>query len=275
VYTQVRQDEKLLLAAAARRGDEVLRLRDADLLLGLQGNGLAADVVLVRSLSHSRALYASRFLEHHGFRVVNASRVIATCGDKAFTSVALAAAGVPTPRTFVAFSPESALRAIEDVGYPAVLKPIVGSWGRLVAKVSDREEAEQLLEHKATLGHFLHQIFYVQAYVDKPNYDIRSHVVGDRVTSAVRRVSASWITNAARGAVCEPQIVTPEIEELSLRAAEAVGGGVLGIDLMPDREGALFVHEVNHGMEFKAAVAATGFDLPGAILEYVAEVARR
>lgn len=261
--------------AARRRGHEVLRLRDADLVLGLEGDGLGADIVLDRCMSHSRSVYSARFLEHHGFPVVNASRVIATCGDKALTSVALAAAGVPTPRTFVAFTPEAALRAIEGFGYPAVLKPVVGSWGRLVAKVSDREQAEQILEHKATLGHYVHRIFYVQEYVDKPGYDIRSHVVGDRVTSAIRRVSPSWVTNAARGAVCERQAVTREIEELSLRAAEAVGGGVLGIDLMPDRQGGLLVHEVNHTMEFKASVAATGFDLPGAILEYVEGVARR
>ncbi len=232
-------------------------------------------MILNRCLSHSRSLYAARFLEHHGFPVVNGSGVIATCGDKALTSVALSAAGVPTPRTYVAFTPESALKAIEAVGYPAVLKPVVGSWGRLLARVSDREQAEQLLEHKATLGHHMHQIFYAQEYIAKPSFDIRSHVVGDRVTSAIRRSSASWITNAARGAACTPQPVTAEIEELSLRAAAAVGGGVLGVDLMPDPEGRLLVHEVNHTMEFKAAVAATGFDLPSAILEYVGEVSRR
>lgn len=207
--------------------------------------------------------------------MVNSSEVIATCGDKALTSVALAAAGVPTPRTYVAFTPESALKAIETVGYPAVLKPVVGSWGRLVSRVSDREQAEQLIEHKATLGNYMHQIFYVQEYIAKPSYDIRSHVIGDRVTSAMRRSSDSWITNAARGATCELQPVTEEIEEISLRAAAAVGGGVLGVDLMPNPEGQLLVHEVNHTMEFKAAVAATGFDLPSAILDYVGEVARR
>ncbi|OGS48851.1 MAG: lysine biosynthesis enzyme LysX [Euryarchaeota archaeon RBG_16_68_13] len=275
LYTQVRQDERLLLEAARRSGDEIVRLRDADLVLSLQGDGLDVDAVLNRCMSHSRSLYCARFLEHHGFPVVNASGVIGTCGDKALTSVALAAAGVPTPRTLVAFSPEAALRAIESIGYPAVLKPVVGSWGRLVSKVSNREQAEQLLEHKATLGHYMHHIFYVQEYVDKPSYDIRSHVIGDRVTSAIRRESSSWITNAARGAVCTSLPVTRQIEELSLAATRAVGGGVLGVDLMPDREGRLFVHEVNHTMEFKASVAATGFDLPGAILAHVREVARR
>jgi len=253
----------------------MLRLHDEELVLGLEPDGLAVDAILNRSMSHSRSLYCTRFLEHQGLPVVNPSRVIATCGDKALTSVALAAAHVPTPRTFVAFTPEAALRALDRVGYPAVLKPVVGSWGRLVSRVSDREQAEQLLEHKAVLGHFVHHIFYVQEYVDKPNYDIRAHVVGDRVTSAIRRVSNSWITNAARGAVCEAQAVTPEIEELSLRSAEAVGGGVLGVDLMPDPEGRLLVQEVNHTMEFKAAVAVTGFDLASAILDYVREVAHR
>ncbi len=231
-------------------------------------------MVLNRCLSFSRALHAGRFLEHRGVRVINESRVIATCGDKALTSAALADAGVPTPRTYVAFSAESALRAIEAVGYPAVLKPVVGSWGRLIARVSNREEAEQLLEHKAALGDYMHQVFYVQEYVAKPGYDIRSHVVGGRVTSAIRRLSTSWVTNAARGATCEPHPVTSEIEEISLRAAEAVGGGVLGIDLLPHEGGGLLVAEVNHGMEFKAAVAATGLDLASVLLDYAQEVAR-
>jgi len=275
LYTTVRQEERLLLDAARRRALPLAPIRDGDLVLGLESNGTTLDAVLNRSMSHSRSLYAARFLEHRGVRVVNAADVNAVCMDKALTSVALARAGVPTPKTFVAFTPDAALEAIEEVGYPAVLKPVVGSWGRLVSRVSDREQAEQLLEHKATLGHYMHHIFYVQEYIDKPSYDIRSHVVGDRVTSAVRRVSTSWVTNAARGGTSEPQDVTPAIEDLSLRAAEAVGGGILGIDLMPDRSGRLFVHEVNHVMEFRSAMQATDVDLPGAILDHLAEVARR
>ncbi len=252
-----------------------MRLRDADLVLGLNADGRSFDAVLNRCMSHSRSTYCARFLEHHGIPVVNASNVIATCGDKALTSVTLAAAGLPTPKTFVTFSPEAALKAIHEVGYPAVLKPVVGSWGRLIAKVTDREQAEQLLEHKAILGHYMHQIFYVQEYVDKPSYDLRSHVIGERVVSAVRRVSSSWVTNASRGAVCEPHPITKEVEDLSLRAAAAVGGGVLGVDIMPDREGQLLVHEVNHAMEFRASVEAVGPELAAKVWEYVREVARR
>jgi [lysine-biosynthesis-protein LysW]--L-2-aminoadipate ligase len=268
-------EERLLLDAARRGGLPLVPIRDGDLVLELEGNGIALEAVLNRSMSASRSLYAARFLEHHGVRVVNAADVNAVCMDKALTSVALARAGVPTPKTRVAFTPDAALEAIEALGYPVVLKPVVGSWGRLVSKVSDREEATQLLEHKAILGHYMHHIFYVQEYIDKPSYDLRSHVVGDRVTSVVRRVSSSWVTNAARGATTEPQELTPEIEELSLRAAAAVGGGVLGVDLMPDRDGRLFVHEVNHVMEFRSALRATDADLPSAILDHLAEAALR
>ena len=100
------------------------------------------------------------------------------CGNKLMTTSALAAAGVPQPKVLVAYTPESALEAIERLGYPAVLKPTVGSWGRLLSKVNDRDAAEAILEHKETLGSYHHSIFYIQEYVKKPGRDIRAFQVG-------------------------------------------------------------------------------------------------
>ncbi|TME83670.1 MAG: RimK family alpha-L-glutamate ligase [Chloroflexi bacterium] len=180
-------------------------------------------------------------------------------------------AGVPSPRTLIAFTPESALEAIETLGYPVVLKPAIGSWGRLLAKISDRDAAEALLEHKDTLGSYQHAIFYIQEYVDKPSRDIRSFVVGDETICAIYRESSHWITNTARGGQARNCPVTPEIDRLSRAAARAVGGGVLAIDLLEHPDG-LVVSEVNYTMEFRNSIDTTGVDIPGRIVDYVLRV---
>jgi [lysine-biosynthesis-protein LysW]--L-2-aminoadipate ligase len=214
-------------------------------------------------------------LESAGVLCVNASSVIETCGDKLRTSLALGRAGVPTPRTRVAFSQESALEAIEGLGYPAVLKPTVGSWGRLLARVNDRDAAEAILEHKATLGSYTHSTFYVQEYVAKPDRDIRSFVVGDETICAIARTSTHWVTNTARGARASACPVTDEIHELSVAAARAVGGGVVAVDLLESPDRGLLVNEVNHTMEFRNSIEPTGVDIPSRVVDYFLDAARR
>jgi [lysine-biosynthesis-protein LysW]---L-2-aminoadipate ligase len=273
-YTVIRPEEKWILEAAAARGMEVERLHDEEVTFPLIRNGFNADLVLNRSVSHSRSLYALRFFEHYGVPTVNPYEVVALCGDKVLASLRLAEAGIPTPRTVVALTPEAALKALDEIGYPAVLKPPVGSWGRLMAKVDDPEEAEQIIEHKSALGSPMHSIFYVQEYVEKPERDLRAFVVGDEIVAAMSRHSKDWRTNAARGATAEPFAPTEEMTDLALQAAKAVGGGVLAVDLMEGPAG-LVVHEVNPTPEFRALTGATGVDVAGRILDYVEEVARR
>lgn len=273
-YTVIRPEEKWILAAAEERQIRVERLHDEAVTFPLVRNGFEADLVLNRSVSHSRSLYALRFFEHYGVPTVNRYEVVALCGDKVLASLRLEEAGVPTPRTVVALTPEAALKALDEIGYPAVLKPPIGSWGRLMAKVDDPEEAEQIIEHKSALGSPNHSIFYVQEYVAKPERDLRVLVVGDEIVAAMYRHSKDWRTNAARGAVSEAMSPTPEMRELVLRAAAAVGGGVLAVDLMESPEG-LVVHEVNPTPEFRALTAATGIDVAGKVVDYVAEIATR
>jgi len=273
-YTVIRPEEKWILAAAEARGIPVERLADDQVTFPLVRNGFKADLVLNRSVSHTRSLYALRFFEHYGVPTVNPYEVVNLCGDKVLASLRLQEAGVPTPRTVVALTPEAALKALDEVGYPAVLKPPIGSWGRLMAKVGDREEAEQIIEHKSALGSPMHSVFYVQEFVEKPGRDLRAFVVGDRVVAAMSRRSEDWRTNAHLGGTAEPFAVTPEIEELALHAAAAVGGGVLAVDLMEAPDG-LVVHEVNPTPEFKALTTATGVDVAGHIVDFVAEVANR
>jgi [lysine-biosynthesis-protein LysW]--L-2-aminoadipate ligase len=272
--SRVRVEEKLLFAALRERGVEYDRMDSRELALGLNGKGVGGyAAILVRCLSHSQASYVTRWLEGQGVRAVSAHRVVATCGDKWLTSAALQAAGLPIPRTVLAFTPETALQAIEELGYPVVLKPVAGSWGRLLARVNDRDAAEALLEHKNTLGGYVHSVFYIQEYVDKPGRDIRTLVVGDELIYAVYRRAQHWITNTARGGetrACRP---TPEIADLSLAAARAVGGGIVAVDLLETADGRLLVNEVNHTPEFHGAMQAADADIAGKMVDYVLKLA--
>ncbi|HYH11964.1 MAG TPA: lysine biosynthesis protein LysX [Thermomicrobiales bacterium] len=274
LMSRVRVEEKLLLAELARRADvEVIRFDDRELVLDFHAPIAGCDVVLERAINHLRAEYTLRILNDWGIPTVNTFEVANVCGDKLLTTAALVKAGVPVPRTRIAYTPESALEAIEDLGYPVVLKPAIGSWGRLLSKVNDRDAAEALLEHKVTLGSFHHGAFYIQEYVEKQGRDIRSFVVGDETICAIYRDSPHWITNTARGAKASNCPVTPELHELSLAAATAVGGGVVAVDLFETPEG-LKVNEVNYTMEFRNSIDTTGVDIPARIIDYTLAVAR-
>ena len=201
----VRREEKLLLEIMHERNLEVMMVDPREVVFRLADYAYwqQFDVVFERCISHSQALTSLEILNGWGIPTVNTARTADICGDKLKTSQALIMAGVPTPRVSVAFTPESALEAIEEMGYPVVLKPVVGSWGRLLSKINDRQAAETVLEHKAVLGSYQHSIFYIQEYVEKPGRDIRSFVVGDETIAAITRSSEHWITNTARGGKAE------------------------------------------------------------------------
>jgi [lysine-biosynthesis-protein LysW]--L-2-aminoadipate ligase len=230
------------------------------------------DVVLERCIQHGTALYALSILDAWCIPTVNSYETAEVCGNKLLTTMRLVRAKVPAPNTRIAFTPEAALDAAEQLGYPVVMKPLIGSWGRLVSKVNDREAAEAIVEHKDVLGNYLHSIYYVQEYVAKPGRDIRAFVVGDETICAIYRYSDHWITNTARGGRAENCPVTPELNELSVRAARAVGGGVVAIDLL-ERDGDLLVNEVNYTMEFRNSIDTTGVNIPAKVIDYVLEVA--
>jgi [lysine-biosynthesis-protein LysW]--L-2-aminoadipate ligase len=272
--SRVRLEEKLILAALRKRGVDHDRVDPRALIVQANANGMGQyDAVLVRCLSHSRAYYVTRWLEGLGIRAVSPHQVVANCGDKMLTTSLLQEADVPTPRTVVAFSPETALEAIEEMGYPVVLKPLFGSWGRLLARINDRDAAEAIVEHKATLGGYLHGVFYIQEYVGKPGRDIRVVVVGDEVVYCIYRRSDHWITNTARGGEGLPCTVTDTIYDLSLSAAHAVGGGIVAVDLLETPDGQILVCEVNHTPEFHSSVHVSAEDIPGKMVDYVVQIA--
>jgi [lysine-biosynthesis-protein LysW]---L-2-aminoadipate ligase len=271
LLSRVRVEEKLLFAELDRRGVDWARIEDPELVMQLDRPLEGFDVVLERSINHTRALHALNVLNAWGIPTVNAYAVAEVCGNKLLTSTALVRAGVPTPRTAVAFTPASALAAIEELGYPAILKPPIGSWGRLLAKVNDRDAAEALLEHKEVLGSFHHSTFYIQQYVPKPGRDIRAFVVGDETICAIYRYSQHWITNTARGGQSANCPVTLELDLVCQAAARAVGGGVLAIDLVETGD-TFQVIEVNYTMEFRNSIAPTGVDIPARIVGFTLQV---
>jgi [lysine-biosynthesis-protein LysW]--L-2-aminoadipate ligase len=271
LVSRIRVEEKLLLAELEAAGAAVRIVNDGDLVFGLGESrpSLEADVVLERSVSTARGLYALRLFERAGLPTVNSYHTASTCADKLLTTAALDEAGIPQPRARVAFTPEAALAAIDELGYPAVIKPVVGSWGRLLARVNDRDAAEAVLEHKDVLGSYQHSIVYIQEYIAKPGRDIRAFVIGDETVGAIYRHSEHWITNTARGGKATKCPVTPEIDTLCRRAARAVGGGVLAIDLLEDPDRGLLVNEVNHTMEFRNSIEPTGVNIPERVAAFV------
>ena len=277
LYSRMRVEEKWIFGAMEKRGIDYDRLDDREVSFDLEAPEpwLSYDAVLERSISYTSGLYSLRMLSTLGVPTVNKASVAEICGDKLVTSAVLAKAGVPQPHVVTAFTPEAALSAIEAFGYPVVLKPVVGSWGRLLAKINDRDAAEAVLEHKATLGSVQHSVFYIQEYIRKPGRDIRAIVVGDRVITAIYRKSEHWITNTARGGEGELCPITPEIEALCLKATAAVGGGVLAVDLVEHPDKGMLVNEINHTMEFHTAQPVSSVDIANEIVNYTVEMAKQ
>lgn len=248
--SHVRSDEKRIMAAFERRAISYDVIDPRGLAVFLDGSAGAPRTVLNREIGHYRASYAATALEAQGATVLNSAAAIAVCGDKWRTSLALQHHGLPTPRTALALTPDAALPALEEIGYPAVIKPLVGSWGRLVTAVRNQETAEAVLEHIAAFPAPQSHIVYVQEMIPKLDRDIRVIVVGGEVLGATYRRSTEWRTNVARGAVSEFCQLDAEQTKLALTAAEAVGTDIAGIDLLEDAEGRMFVLEVNHRVEF-------------------------
>jgi [lysine-biosynthesis-protein LysW]--L-2-aminoadipate ligase len=269
LHSLIRKDEKLLIEEFKKRDKIDLEfIDDRKLIINLDDKKIPVDIIIERAINHSRALHALTLFENMGLKCVNSSNVALICGDKLLTSKALNAHKVPQPPVSIAFTEESAIKAIETMGYPVVIKPAVGSWGRLLAKINDRDAAEALLEHKTILGSYHHSIFYIQKYVEKKNRDIRSFVIGDQCIAAIYRTSDHWITNTARGGIATNCPLTEDLKTISLQAANAVGGGVLAVDLLETSDG-LLVNEVNYTMEFKNSIDTTGVNIPAHIVEYV------
>ena len=281
VYDRIRWEEKELIRASKEAGIPLKLIDAKKVYINLFENAnvlkkVFESVVLQRCVSYFRGLHITAILENMEFTVINPLNVSLTCGNKLFTTLALTKAGVPTPKTVMAFTPQTALNALDALGYPAVLKPVVGSWGRLVAQVKDRESAQALIETREEIRSALLRIYYIQEMVKRPPKDIRIIVIGDEVVVAYYRYSPpdDWRTNIARGGVSKPCPITSELEQLAVKASEAVGGGIVAVDCMESPEGIL-VHEVNGTIEFRGASFSTNVDIARKIMDYVIKVLKK
>ncbi len=276
LYSRIRRDEKLLLGELRDRDHDVEKIDVRKQQFGLSEapeEFADLDLVVDRCLATSRSLYTTKFADAYDVPVVNSPETAQVCADKVQNSLALERAGVPTPTTEVAFTKDAALETVADFGYPCVLKPVIGSWGRLMAKLDSRSAAEAVLEHKEVLGHYEHKVFYVQEFVEKPGRDIRVVAVDGDPVGAMVRSSDHWLTNAAQGAETAAFELDDRARELVAKASDAVGGGLLGVDLMEvGVNGGVedyTVHEVNHTVEFKALNEVVDVDVPAAVVDWL------
>jgi len=275
VSDRIRWDEKALIRAASSAGINLKLVDPKNIFINISGDldelkKTFGEVVINRCVSYFRGLHIAAILEKADLKVINPFDVSLICGNKMFTTLALINAKIPVPKTLVAFTEEGVLKALGEMGFPAVIKPVVGSWGRLIALIKDRDSAQAIIESREQIRNALLQIYYIQEYVKRPPRDIRVLVIGDEAVAASYRYSPKndWRTNVARGGISKPCRLTEDLKDLALRAAEAVGGGVLAIDCMESPRGIL-VNEINSTVEFRGLYSATGIDIPGKIIKYV------
>jgi [lysine-biosynthesis-protein LysW]---L-2-aminoadipate ligase len=280
ICDKVRFEEKMLHEKAQSKGIKSKIVDAKTLAVGTDSKPkdfLLGDIILQRSVSYYRGLYLTACLEFLGFKVINRFEVGQTCGNKLITSIKLAENKIPSPKTQFAFSAESGLENIKKTGFPVVLKPIVGSWGRGIYPLRNLETASMIVEMREEDNSPLSRIYYIQEMVDRPPRDIRCIVIDDQAVTAIYRYSSQseWRTNVARGGDVELAPITKEIEDLAVRAAKAVGGGILGVDMMEDKNRGLVVHEVNNTVEFRGAASVSKADIPNAMIDYAVKLAKR
>lgn len=275
LHTRIRTEETLLLEALAARGVtvEVIDVRTEVFDPGNPGRWLGFDLVIDRCVSLTASLTAVRILESMDVRCVNRANAIEVCSDKLRTTLALIGEGIPTPAVRIGIGAAAGLAAVEALGYPAVLKPTVGSWGRLLARVNDRDAAEAIVEHREMLGSAAQHVIYAQEHINKPGRDLRVFVIGGEAVAGIERASDHWVTNTARGAKAAGFAVTEEAGRLACAATRAVGADIAAVDLLECPGRGLLVNEVNHSMEFRNSIAASGVDIPGRIADHLLSIA--
>jgi [lysine-biosynthesis-protein LysW]---L-2-aminoadipate ligase len=279
LYDNIRWEEKALYEAAKKRGIKVNNINCKDLSIGLNNERESSPylnkVIIQRCVSYFKSVHATAALEGLGAHIINSLRTATLCGNKLFAHMELQKAGVRTPNAFSAFSEESAIAALDNLGYPAVIKPTIGSWGRLIALLRDRDAANAVIEDREHMFP-LYQVYYFEELVSRPPRDIRAIVIGDTVVAAIYRYSGpgEWKTNMALGGHAEACPLTNELEDICIKATKAVEGQIVGVDLMESREHGLIVHEINNTTEFRNTVRVTGVDIPGLMVDFASKIGK-
>ena len=269
LYDTIRWEEKALLEAGKKKNINIQMLDCKKLSLELDQTKNGFGTVLQRCVSYYRNVHSTAALEGMGVNVINCLKTGIFAGNKLYTHMLLKKEGVPTPFANVAFSKEAALEVLEKHGYPKVIKPTVGSWGRMICKLNDRDSAEGIIESRESM-YPIYQIHYLEEFVQRPPRDIRVIMVGDQAVAAIYRHSGdgNWKTNMALGGRAEKCEVTKEMEDICIKAKNAVQGQIVGVDLMESNERGLVVHEVNNTTEYKNTVRVCDVDIPSLMIDY-------
>ena len=282
-FDKLRFEEKSLYETAIKIGIETNLIDSKSVILNtdhlISSNLDYGNIILQRSISHFRGQFLTSCLELLGYEVINNSKIGEICGNKLLTSMVLRKNNVPTPKSFFSFNSESAFSLVNEQDLeknPLVFKPVIGSWGRGVFPVRNKEVGRMIVEMRQESSSPFSNIYYFQELVKRPPRDIRCIVLGEQVIAAIYRYSSNdeWRTNVSRGGKAEMIKITSELESIAIKAAKAVGTGILGIDMMEDEEHGLMVHEINNTVEFKGASLATGINIAGLIIDYIKNVNR-
>lgn len=280
IYDKLRFEEKKIYNDIQQKGFDATLVDGKSLIFDTElskSDSRFGDIILQRVISYNRGLHLTYCLEEIGLPVVNSFSVSEICGNKLITSLILKKNNVPTPKTTFAFSTESARECMKKLGYPLVVKPIIGSWGRGVYQIKDQSMADMMLDSRQENDNSFSRIYYFQELIDRPSRDIRCIVIGDQIVASVFRYSSEneWRTNVAVGGRTEMAPLTSELKEIVLKASNAVGGGILGVDLMEDKERGYLVHEVNNTVEFRGASAVCKSDIAGAMTDYLVKMSSK
>jgi [lysine-biosynthesis-protein LysW]--L-2-aminoadipate ligase len=280
IYDKLRFEEKKIYNDIQQKGFDATLIDGKSLIFDTElskSDSRFGDIILQRVISYNRGLHLTYCLEQIGLPVVNSFSVSEICGNKLITSLILKKNNVPTPKTTFAFSTESARECMKKLGYPLVVKPIIGSWGRGVYQIKDQSMADMMLDSRQENDNSFSRIYYFQELIDRPSRDIRCIVIGDQIVASVFRYSSEneWRTNVAVGGRTEMAPLTSELKEIVLKASNAVGGGILGVDLMEDKERGYLVHEVNNTVEFRGASAVCKSDIAGAMTDYLVKMSSK
>jgi [lysine-biosynthesis-protein LysW]--L-2-aminoadipate ligase len=275
IYDKLRFEEKELYDKAINKGINTHLIDAKPISFSTdinQSDSIKGDIFLQRCLSHFRGLYITSCLEYLDYQVINKYDVNEICGNKLRTSLLLAKYKIPSPTTYFTFSAESFKELTHKLGFPLVLKPLIGSWGRGVFPIRNEETANIILEMREENDSALSRIYYVQEMIKRPPRDIRCIVAGDQIITAIYRYSAEgeWRTNVARGGHTGIAPITNELEDIVIKTATALGdGSILGIDVMEDANKGLVIHEINSNVEFRGASQVSKVNIANSIIEYI------
>jgi [lysine-biosynthesis-protein LysW]--L-2-aminoadipate ligase len=280
VLNRVSFEEKQIILACKELGINVEQIKNEELFLQLNAEKdpqIKSDVLLQRSLSTIRAIYSTAILETKGYKVVNNYNAVSISADKLLTTLLLEKHKIPSPKTFVGFTGEAVMASAEKyLNYPMVTKPIIGSWGRMVAKIESNNHLSSIVESKEVMGDLFQKIHYFQEFIDAPKLnpnnpaDIRVFYLGGECIAAMGRYRPEndFRSNIALGGKAKMLDIDSEMSSICKKIAEAIQGEILGIDLMITEKGYVCI-EVNGVPGFEGITNATGINIGMKIAEYL------